>query len=148
MDRKQADLVRESWHLLRPNAAQAAEIFYRTLFEMDPSLRSLFKGDMTRQGEQLMKMIGVAVARLDDPAGLVPTLRALAERHVGYGVTEDHYATVGRALMNTLQQGLGEAFTPEVSSAWLEVYLFIAETMIERTRELTDASDLSFAEAD
>ena len=49
-------------------------------------------------------------------------LRALGRRHVGYGVRDSHYATVGEALLWTLEQGLGDAFTPDVRAAWAETY--------------------------
>ena len=46
-----------------------------------------------------------------------------------------HYATVGGALLLTLEQGLGDAFTPEVHEAWTAVYGLISRTMIEASNE-------------
>ena len=64
--------------------------------------------------------------------------RALAQRHVGYGVSERDYATVGAALLWTLQQGLGAGFTPEVRSAWAAAYDLISTNMIAAARSLPD----------
>jgi hemoglobin-like flavoprotein len=122
-------LVRESFDLVEPIAPQAAELFYANLFEADPVLRALFRGDMVEQGNKLMQMIGVAVATLDTPEVLLPTLRQLGQRHAGYGVKEEHYEVVGDALLKTLQQGLGAAWTPEVETAWIDVYGVLASTM-------------------
>jgi hemoglobin-like flavoprotein len=122
-------LVRESFDLVEPIAPQAAALFYANLFEADPSLQRLFRGDMVAQGTRLMQMIGVAVAKLDEPEVLMPVLRALGRRHAGYGVQEEHYEIVGGALLRTLQQGLGAAWTPEVESAWIDVYGVLASTM-------------------
>ena len=122
-------LVKESFDLLEPIAPQAAALFYANLFEADPSLRRLFGGDMVAQGAKLMQMIGVAVARLDQPEVLMPALRALGSRHAGYGVQDAHYDSVGAALLKTLQQGLGVAWTREVEAAWVEVYTLLAATM-------------------
>lgn len=129
MTPSQIGLVRETFALVRPIAPQAAELFYTNLFDADPSLRALFRGDMRHQGERLMAMIGNAVGLLERPQALVPVLRSLGARHDGYGVDESHYGTVGGALLKTLGQGLGDAFTPEACEAWTACYGFIAETM-------------------
>jgi len=78
-----------------------------------------------------MSMIGSALNLLDRPATLLPVLRQLGARHAGYGVKESHYATVGGALIQTLEQGLGVAFTDEVRQAWVDLYAVIRSTMID-----------------
>ena len=107
----------------------AAELFYAKLFELDPSLKALFKGDIKAQGARLMTMIGVAVANLDRPEILMPVLKGLGTRHGGYGVKDHHYDTVAAALLDALQRGLGDAFTPQVKAAWIVVYGVLAGTM-------------------
>jgi hemoglobin-like flavoprotein len=124
-------LVRESFDLVKPIAPRAAALFYAHLFEADPSLKPLFKGDMAAQGHKLMQMIGVAVDKLDNPAVLMPALHGLGRRHAGYGVQDQHYDSVGTALLKTLRQGLGAAWTPDVEEAWTEVYGVLASTMKE-----------------
>jgi hemoglobin-like flavoprotein len=134
MDDYTAQLVKESWDLIEPIAPQAAELFYANLFALDPSLQRLFKSDMLVQGERLMKMIGAAVGLLGQPQTLMPVLQGLGRRHADYGVRDEHYDTVGTALLATLQQGIGVAFTPEVREAWIDVYGTIARTMKEAAR--------------
>ena len=129
MQRKTIDDVQSSWKMVEGIAPQAAALFYANLFEADPALKPLFKGDMTQQGQKLMQMIGAAVGKLDALDTLLPVLQTLARRHVGYGVKDAHYDTVGGALLKTLDQGLGPAFTPQVSAAWSEVYGVMAGVM-------------------
>lgn len=129
MTPQQIDLVQSSFAQVKPIAATAAELFYDRLFTLDPKLRGLFRNDMTRQGQMLMSMIGAAVAGLRDLDRLVPVVRQLGARHVAYGVRSEHYATVGAALIWTLQQGLGHAFTPEVADAWTAAYTLLADVM-------------------
>ena len=124
-------LVQHSWAQVLPIAPIAAELFYGHLFVADPTLIPLFRGNMRAQGEKRMSMIGVAVGKLDDLDKLVPVMRGLGQRHTGYGVRAQHYDTVGAALLTTLEQGLGEAFSPEVRAAWTEVYALVAQTMQE-----------------
>jgi len=129
MDDTTIQHVKSSFALVAPIAPQAAALFYANLFEADPSLRALFKGDMEAQGAKLMQMIGVAVSKLGEPEVLLPALQSLGKRHAGYGVQDGHYDVVGGALLKTLDQGLGPAFTPEVRAAWTDVYGVMAGVM-------------------
>jgi hemoglobin-like flavoprotein len=129
MTPRQIDLVQKSFNDVKPIAATAAELFYKRLFALDPSLRPMFKGEMARQGQMLMSMIGAAVSGLRNLETLAPVVRKLGARHVGYGVKTEHYATVGSALLWTLEQGLGDKFTPEVREAWTGAYTLLSEVM-------------------
>jgi len=131
MTPEQKQLVQMSWRQVEPIAPLAADIFYNTLFEMDPGLRPLFKGDIAEQGRKLMTMIGAAVGMLDRLDDLVPVVQRLGERHATYGVTVADYSTVAAALLKTLETGLGPAFTPEVKAAWVAVYGVLSQTMID-----------------
>lgn len=128
---EQIELVRKTFAKIQPVSDKAAEMFYRHLFETDPSLRQLFKRDIKKQGRMLMQMIDFAVKGLDDPEIILPAIQALGKRHVGYGVKEEYYETVGNALLWTLEQGLGDDFTLEVKEAWSEAYKLLAGVMIE-----------------
>jgi hemoglobin-like flavoprotein len=124
-------LVQTTFAKVTPIADAAASLFYGRLFEIDPTLRPLFKGDMVEQGRKLMQMIGVAVNGLDRLDQLVPAVQQLGVRHATYGVKDEDYATVATALLWTLEQGLGADFTPEVKDAWTAAYTVLAGTMQE-----------------
>lgn len=132
----QIQLVQDSFAKVAPIAPVAADLFYARLFEIDPSLKPLFKGDLKRQGAMLMSMIATAVRSLTNPEGLIPVLRGLGQRHAAYGVTDAHYATVATALVWTLEQGLGADFTPAVREAWVAAYELMADTMMQAAREM------------
>lgn len=140
MTPEQINLVQKSWEKVEPISEQAAEIFYGKLFEKDPSVESLFHGDMLAQGQKLMAMIGSAVGLLNDLDTLVPIVQKLGERHSNYGVKASHYDTVGAALLETLATGLGDEFTDELKSAWTEVYGVLASTMIDSANNQSDSS--------
>ncbi len=127
--------VRTSWQQVRPQGPTVATLFYENLFAAQPALRSLFKTDLDTQGRQLVAMLDAAVQSLDDLPTLVPVLQRLGSRHAGYGVRDEHYAVVGAALLKTLSQGLGDAFTPAVRDAWVELYDLVASTMTAAARE-------------
>jgi hemoglobin-like flavoprotein len=122
-------LVRDSFAKVVPIAPQAAALFYDRLFVLDSSLKPLFKGDMTEQGRKLMEIIGTAVTNLGTLEKIIPAVQDLGRRHATYGVQPEHYDTVGTALLWTLRQGLGDAFTPPVEAAWMEAYTILATVM-------------------
>ena len=129
MNTEKIALVRSSWQQVLPIKDTAAQLFYGQLFELDPSLRSMFRGDMVEQGRKLMAMINTVVNSLDKLGPILGRIEELGRGHVAYGVTEAHYDTVGNALIWTLGQGLGEQFTPAVKEAWVEAYTTLASTM-------------------
>lgn len=130
MNQNQIKLVQDSFAKVAPIAEVAADMFYKRLFELDPKLKSLFRGDMKEQGKKLMTMLAAAVRGLDNVEKLVPVLQSLGARHTGYGVQSKDYDTVGAAFLWTLEQGLGKDYTAEVRGAWVVVYGVIAQTMI------------------
>ncbi|MFS2033499.1 globin family protein [Polaromonas sp. CT11-55] len=129
MNSEQINLVQASFANVRPIAPVAAELFYERLFVLDPSLRPMFKGDLVHQGRMLMAMLNSAVNGLTQLDTMVPVVRQLGARHVKYGVRDEHYATVGSALLWTLEQGLGDKFTPAVREAWAAAYDMLAGVM-------------------
>ena len=135
MNSHEISLVKSSFKKVAPIADQAAAIFYARLFELDPSLRALFHGDMADQGRKLMQMIGLAVNGLDRPETLAPAVRQLGMRHANYHVRDEHYDTVGEALLWTLGKGLGADFTTEMQAAWARTYWLLAETMKAGARD-------------
>ncbi len=129
MTGRQKRLVQASFEQVKPNADVAARLFYGCLFELNPGLEALFTSDLEEEGRKLMEMIGLAVKGLDRLHEFVPTLLALGSRHAAYGVAEHDYISVRRALLSTLERGLGAAFTAEVKEAWITVDELLADTM-------------------
>lgn len=130
MSPNEIELIRKSFAKVAPISDAAAAIFYEKLFAYDPSVRPMFKGDMSEQGKKLISVLATVVQNLDRLETIEGAVKDLAVRHAGYGVVPKHYDTVGRALIDTLQAGLGDAFTPEVRGAWLGCYAAISAKMI------------------
>ena len=131
----QVEHVQRTWRAVVPIAGQAADLFYDRLFELDHRLEPLFPDDLSQQKKKLMAMIGRVVAELGDVSSVVPAAQELGRRHAGYGVRDEDYATVGAALIWTLEQGLGAAFTPEVKDSWVAAYALLSSVMRQAARE-------------
>ncbi len=138
MSPEHEQLVRASWRSFEPIAEQWAPFFYDRLFELHPASRALFKNtDMDALGPKVMQMFGAIVDALDRSAKLVEQSADLWRRHVTYGVRERDYDSVGTALIWTLEEALGAAFTPDVRSAWVEAYALLVGIMRRAARRST-----------
>jgi hemoglobin-like flavoprotein len=130
MNSNQKMLVQFTFEQLRPRADEAAAMFYERLFEIDPTLRPMFKGNLREQGRKLMSALQMVVGSLYRLDKIVPAIQNLGRRHAAYGVRPEHYQTVAVAVLGMLEKQLGEEFTPEVKAAWVAAYTLVAETMI------------------
>lgn len=134
----QIELVQSTWEQVKPISEQAAELFYGRLFELDPSLKPLFKtDDMKEQGRKLMATLNLAVMSLTKLETILPAVQELGRKHVQYGVPDESYKTVGEALLWTLDKGLGDAFTEDVKDAWTQTYVTISTVMLDASHEAT-----------
>ncbi len=140
MTPRQVALVQGSWKDVLAVPETSAQLFYLRLFALDPSLQSMFRGEMREQGRKLIAMMSVAVNGLARIETLVPVIEALGRRHAGYGVKDEHYATVATALLWALEQGLGARFTPDVKDAWSAAYGLLASTMQGAARQEAKAA--------
>jgi hemoglobin-like flavoprotein len=132
MTPEQVDLVQDTFRHVVPIKEKAAELFYARLWETDPSTVPLFaKSDMALQGQKLMAALAMVVSSLKQPEKVVPVAQDMAKRHLAYGVTQAQYGSVGAALLWTLGQGLGPAFTPEVEGAWTAAYTLLSKVMTD-----------------
>jgi hemoglobin-like flavoprotein len=135
MTATQIALVQTTFRRVEPMLEAAAVMFYDRLFELNPSLRQMFHTSREDQARKLAQALTVVVRSIDRPDQLRGAVEALGRRHAGYGVRDEHYATVGSALLWTLEKGLGDAFTPDVEQAWTTAYLWLATIMQDAAKE-------------
>jgi hemoglobin-like flavoprotein len=126
----QVKLIQDSFAKVAPISEQAAVLFYDRLFEIASQVKAMFPDDMTEQRRKLMMMLAAVVNGLGNLESILPAASALAKRHVGYGAKAEHYPVVGAALLWTLEQGLGDGWTPERAEAWNTAYGTLSGYMI------------------
>ena len=134
-------LIASSFRLLVPVSETVADLFYGYLFQDKPQYRDLFPEDMTRQKRKLVTMLAFIANSIDwtedqwmeevNPEDdLCLVVLALGRRHHNlYKIPDDAYGPVEDALMWSLDQGLGEAFTPDLQQAWTKLYRVLETTM-------------------
>jgi nitric oxide dioxygenase len=125
---REKELIQITFTQVASQADNAAELFYTRLFEMAPDTQPLFANtDMRKQGRKLMQTIAMAVGAIHHLETLIPAVEALGKRHISYGVRKEQYADVGEALIWALEQSLGDQFTAEVKTAWINIYTILAD---------------------
>jgi len=135
MSPEQKHLVKTTWAKVVPIADAAAGLFYDRLFTIDATTRPMFAtADMAEQRKKLMQALAFVISGLDRTEQLLPAIQGLGRTHLRYGVTEQHYDSVGAALLWTLEQGLKDGWTPAVKEAWVAAYTLVASVMKDAAR--------------
>jgi nitric oxide dioxygenase len=57
-------------------------------------------------------------------------VQAIANKHIARGVKPNHYPVVGDALLQAMQDVLGDAVTPQLAEAWGTAYRQLADILI------------------
>jgi NAD(P)H-flavin reductase/hemoglobin-like flavoprotein len=122
-------LIRESFALVAPQAEGMARHFYATLFSQAPETRDLFPVNMEVQRSRLLRALVHVVQMVDRPDELVPFLEQLGRDHRKFGVLAEHYDAVGAALLSSVAEFAGPAWTPPVEKAWTDAYGIVACAM-------------------
>jgi methyl-accepting chemotaxis protein len=135
-----AQLLQASLAVVAPRAPELIASFYDRLFTAHPEVRHMFPAAMDAQHEKLLKAVVALVTHYENPDTLLPVLGPMGARHEGYGVQVEHYAAVAEALLATLNEFAGDAWTPEIEGAWTRAYTFAAGAMIQGATEAKAAA--------
>lgn len=141
MNPHHVDLIRDSFVQILVDSERAACIFYDRLFELAPDTRPLFRNDMAEQGRLLIDALGRIVTGLSRLDAMLPALRKLAERHVGYGVEHRHYAVAGEALLHMVKVHGGASVDAQTIDAWKTAYALVADAMIAASHDVGGMRD-------
>ncbi len=123
-------ILRDSFMRVIPVSEQASQALYTRLFEIAPSLRSMFPADLVLQQEKLVLMLGMTLDLLDDPKGLGAACKELGERHRGYGALPEHYPIVGRLLVEEFGRAAQPPFSEVENRLWSDLYDRVAAAML------------------
>jgi hemoglobin-like flavoprotein len=137
---RQITLIRESLKAIGESSHPLGLLFYGHLFELDPSLRSMFKSDLLSQSKKLTDTLSAIADSLGDPARVRPILHNLGRRHVDYQVRPEHYPVVSEALLWALRQVLQQDFDTETRQAWTAALQLINEEMLRGAKGWEEGS--------
>ena len=118
------------------NIGEITQRFYKHLFEAHPQLLDgVFNRSNQQQGHQAQALAGSVAAfatmLISNPGQLPEALLSrISHKHASLGISADQYEVVHEHLFWAIADVLGDAVTPEVASAWDEVYWLMANTLI------------------
>ena len=126
------EALETSFDLVAPRRDELMDVFYARLFVAAPSVKPLFAGiDLKKQKAMLLGTLVLLRKSLRDLDAIVPKLHQLGARHVAYGAVPEHYPVVGSALLGSMAEIAGPAWTPEYERAWTAAFEVVAGAMIE-----------------
>lgn len=132
-------LIKGSLETLTPRSDRLIGYFFGVLFTTDPSLRDLFPVAMDVQRDRFFQSLLRIGQDIDNPMTLTPYLQQLGRDHRKYGVRDEHYVSVGIALMAAIRSYTGDLWTAELAESWSEAYQHAAGIMIEAARSQATA---------
>ena len=130
MTPEQTEIIRRSFDSIWPVRRKFAGLFYRRFFELAPDAQRLFPSDMERQYLKLMDMIAAIVGSLDRRELFQSIIDHSGRQHARFGVSPLHFVAFGDALIWSLEQQFGAAFTAELRAAWITLYDAVRTEMI------------------
>jgi len=136
MTPEQVRLVRDSYPAIAEQSEPIAALLYGRLFELAPEVRPMFKQEIAIQGRKLMDMLAALVGHLDRFADLEPMVKAMGQRHAGYGVKLQHYEVVSSALIWAIGFALHDELSPDLKAAWRALIQMVSAVMMEGASEL------------
>ena len=122
-------LIQDSFAKICDDSNITAKLLYDKLFEAQPEISKIFKGDIEEQEAKLMKMLKTVIGGLNNPHIIISAVQDLGKRHFEYGVLSSHYKSFKTALMYSLEMQLPGDWTDELKSAWGKLYDILAESM-------------------
>ena len=129
---EQKELVKGTVPVLRENGVALTTYFYNRMLTKNPELRNVFNAANQHTGAQptALAMAVLAYAEhIDNPFVLAHAVNRIANKHVSLDVRPEQYAIVGKHLLASIGEVLGEAATPELIDAWLMAYQQLAGIM-------------------
>ena len=127
----EADILRDSFNLIAPQAEEVMSRFYDELFSRFPAVKPMFANTTkAKQMKMLLASLKLVIANLDNPDKLVPALQEMGKRHKGYGAVPEHFTAVAETLMDVMKEFAGKAWTKQVHAAWSDALNLVAETML------------------
>ncbi|WP_454694153.1 NO-inducible flavohemoprotein [Achromobacter aegrifaciens] len=132
-------LVKGTAPVLKTHGVALTKHFYARMFKHNPELKHVFNQAHQAGGEQQHALAGAVTAyaeHIDDPSVLMPVVTRIVHKHVSLGIRPEHYQIVGKHLLASISEVLGEAATDELIAAWAAAYGQLADLLIAEEARL------------
>lgn len=128
--------IKETIPLINQEAENVTTRMYEILFSKYPETKPLFENAESDQHKKLAGAIAAFAGNIDNLGALGNAVEKMAKTHVLTNVMPMHYPMVADALITAMHDVLGDAFTEDRKTAWIEAYTFLANILMQREQEL------------
>ena len=141
LTKQQIELVKATVPVLREHGVALTSHFYKRMLSHNPELMQVFNMGHQRAGFQQQALAGAVLAYAENIENLPALLGAvahIANKHVSVGIRAEHYPIVGKHLIASIKEVLGDAATPELIDAWTAAYMQLADVLIGAEKAIYD----------
>lgn len=141
LTKQQIELVKATVPVLREHGVALTSHFYKRMLSHNPELLQVFNMGHQRAGFQQQALAGAVLAYAENIENLPALLGAvahIANKHVSVGIRAEHYPIVGKHLIASIKEVLGDAATPELIDAWTAAYMQLADVLIGAEKAIYD----------
>lgn len=141
LTKQQIELVKTTVPVLREHGVALTSHFYKRMLSHNPELMQVFNMGHQRAGFQQQALAGAVLAYAENIENLPALLGAvahIANKHVSVGIRAEHYPIVGKHLIASIKEVLGDAATPELIDAWTAAYMQLADVLIGAEKAIYD----------
>lgn len=141
LTKQQIELVKATVPDLREHGVALTSHFYKRMLSHNPELMQVFNMGHQRAGFQQQALAGAVLAYAENIENLPALLGAvahIANKHVSVGIRAEHYPIVGKHLIASIKEVLGDAATPELIDAWTAAYMQLADVLIGAEKAIYD----------
>lgn len=141
LTKQQIELVKATAPVLREHGVALTSHFYKRMLSHNPELMQVFNMGHQRAGFQQQALAGAVLAYAENIENLPALLGAvahIANKHVSVGIRAEHYPIVGKHLIASIKEVLGDAATPELIDAWTAAYMQLADVLIGAEKAIYD----------
>ena len=139
MDARVRELVKATIPVLKEHGVALTTYFYQRLFRHNPELKNIFNQSHNETGKQPVALAMAVLAyaeNIDDPSVLAPVITLIANKHASVGIRAEHYPIVGKHLLASIREVLGDAASDELINAWGVAYGALADVFIDAESKL------------
>ena len=126
-------LIKATVPTLKEHGLLLTTHFYKRLFAGNPEFKNMFNQGNQQNGHQPLALAMAVLSyaeHIDDPSVLGSALNRIGHKHTSLDIRPEHYAIIGRHLLASISEVLGDAATPELLDAWGAAYAQLASLMI------------------
>ncbi|WP_245935764.1 NO-inducible flavohemoprotein [Sphingobacterium athyrii] len=137
----QKDLIKGTIPVLKEHGVALTSYFYKRMFTHNPELKHIFNMGNQQNAKQQTALATAVLAyaeHIDNPTVLLSAVKHIGQKHSSLNIRPEHYQIVGKHLLASIREVLGDAATEELIAAWKVAYFQLADLMIGIEKEMYD----------